>query len=130
MEVRGSEAIHSAFGGDHFTGRVWLDALVDQPGEEGMRVYRVFFEPGARTNWHRHPGGQALYVLAGHARVGAEGAPAREVRPGDVVYTPPGEWHWHGATPEASMVHLAVNPGAKTEWGSDRVVSDEEYRPR
>ncbi|HLI57993.1 MAG TPA: cupin domain-containing protein [Actinomycetota bacterium] len=127
MDIHPSDEVRSVAGGGHFTGRVWLDGLIDEPGDEGMRMYRVCFEPGARTNWHQHPGGQALYILAGQARVGAGGEAARTVSPGDSVYTPPGQWHWHGATPGAYMVHVAVNPGGKTEWGDDRPVTDEEY---
>lgn len=127
MEVHPSDAVTSVFGGGHFTGRVHLDALIDEPGDDGMRIYRVVFEPEARTNWHMHPGGQALLVLAGKARVGVEGS-TQVAGTGDLVYTPPGEWHWHGADPAGVMTHIAVNPGEKTQWGDDRRVTDEEYR--
>lgn len=126
MEIHRSDAVTSAFGGGHFTGRVHLDALLDEPGDDGMRMYRVVFEPGARTNWHRHPGGQVLFVLAGKARVGVEGS-TQLASTGDVVYSAPGEWHWHGADSGGVMMHLAVNPGGKTHWGDDRPVTDEEY---
>jgi len=129
MDLHESREVTSIFGGDHFTGRVWLDRLLDEPGENGMRTYRVFFEPAARTHWHTHPGGQALLILAGRARVGAAGQPTREAAPGDVVYSPPGEWHWHGAAPDGYMVHVATNPGGKTEWGDNREVTAEEYEP-
>lgn len=127
MDIHPSDEVRSVAGEGHFTGTVWLDGLIDEPGDDGMRMYRVCFEPGARTNWHRHPGGQALHIVAGRARVGAEGEAAQTVSPGDSVYTPPGQWHWHGATPGAYMVHIAVNPGGKTEWGEDKPVTDEEY---
>ncbi len=129
MDVHSAKDVTSQFGGGHFTGRVWLDPLLDEPGETGMRMYRVFFEPGSRTNWHTHPGGQSLFVLAGTARMGAEGEQVVEVGPGDVVYTPPNQWHWHGAGPDGYMIHIATNPGGKTEWGDDRAVTDEEYEP-
>ena len=132
MEVHSSDGFTSAFGGEqgHFTGRVWLDSLLDRGGDaDGMRMYRVFFEPGARTHWHVHPGGQALFVLAGRARVGARGEPAQVAAAGDVVYTPPGEWHWHGAGPDEYMIHVAWNPGSKTEWGDDEEVSASDYEP-
>lgn len=129
MELHEAGKVTSNFGGDHFTGRVWLDLILDKDNPDGLRQYRVCFEPGARTNWHTHPGGQSLVVLTGRARVGAEGQPVLELGQGDVIYSPPGEWHWHGATPDGYMIHLATNPGAKTEWGEDRAVTDEEYTP-
>ena len=129
MEVHRTKDVTSVFGGGHFTGRVWLDLLLEQGSEDGMRMYRVFFEPGARTNWHTHPGGQSLLVLAGRARVGTEETGAVEAAPGDVIYTPAGEWHWHGAGPDGYMVHLAFNPGGKTHWGDDRVVTNQQYAP-
>ncbi|MGH2708518.1 MAG: cupin domain-containing protein [Actinomycetota bacterium] len=128
MEVNRAKDIPTNRGGEEmFRGRVWLDTLLerDSPGE--MRLYRVFFEPGARTGWHRHPDGQALLIVVGKGRVQAEGQPGVEVLPGDVVYSPPGELHWHGAAPDAGMTHLAVNPGGKTQWDENRAVTDEEY---
>lgn len=129
MEVHEGKDVTSSFGGGHFTGRVWLDSILDKGEPDGLRQYRVCFEPAARTNWHTHPGGQSLFILAGRARVGAEGQPVLEVAQGDVVYSPPGEWHWHGAVPDGYMIHVATNPGGKTEWGEDRTVTDEEYTP-
>ena len=127
MEVFDGKDVASAPGGGHFTGRVWLDPILDKGGPDALRQYRVCFEPGARTNWHTHPGGQSLVILTGNARAGAEGQPVRALSPGDVVYSPPGEWHWHGAGPHGYMIHVATNPGGKTEWGEDRAVTDEEY---
>ena len=112
-----------------FTGTVRIDPLFQAPDPALVQGASVTFEPGARTHWHTHPGGQALLILAGRARVGAAGQPAREAAPGDVVYSPPGEWHWHGAGPDGYMVHVATNPGGKTEWGEDREVSAGEYVP-
>jgi quercetin dioxygenase-like cupin family protein len=66
---------------------------------------RVSFEPGARTNWHSHPLGQTLYVISGVGRVQTKGEPVREIRPGDVVWIPPGEKHWHGGSPTNGMTH-------------------------
>jgi quercetin dioxygenase-like cupin family protein len=129
VDVHPTSKVTSAFGSDHFSGRVWLDSLLEQGGDDGLRMYRVFFEPGSRTHWHVHPGGQSLMILAGTARAGAEGEPAVEAGPGDVVYTPPGQWHWHGAGPDGYMIHVAFNPGEKTEWGDDREVTAEEYEP-
>ena len=76
----------------------------------------VTFEPGARTAWHTHPVGQTLYVLAGTGRVQTEGGPVQEIHPGDVVWIPPGEKHWHGAVPGCRGTHLAVNVNVTTTW--------------
>ncbi len=86
----------------------------------GAGVYRVFFEPAARTHWHSHPEGQILYIVTGKGRVQKWDEPVIEVGPGDVVYIAPDEKHWHGAGPESFMVHIAINPAINThgitEW--------------
>ncbi len=129
MEVKRGDDMPTKRGGEEmFTGSVWLDTLLDKKSPSEIRLYRVFFEPEARTGWHRHPDGQILFILAGKGRVQAEGQRAVEVRAGDVVYCPPQELHWHGAVPHASMTHLAINPGGETQWEEDHAVSDEEYR--
>ena len=92
---------------DYFTGTVWLDPIIEAPAPARVRALRVSFEPGARTAWHTHPLGQTLHVLSGIGRVQAKGGPVREIRPGDTVWIPPDEVHWHGAGPEHAMVHLA-----------------------
>lgn len=112
-----------------FTGSVFLEAAsVPTPG---AGFFRVFFEPGARTNWHTHPEGQFLYIVTGTARVGTENGPVVEVGPGDLVYFAPGERHWHGAGPETYMVHVAITPAISTAGGTEWLepVTDEEYRP-
>ena len=89
----------------------------------------VTFEPGARTAWHTHPLGQTLIITAGLGWVQTEGGPIEEVRPGDVVWFPPGEKHWHGATPTTAMTHIAVQEslnGKNVDWMEK--VSDEQYR--
>ncbi len=89
----------------------------------------VTFEPGARTAWHTHPLGQTLIVTAGLGWVQTEGGPIEEVRPGDVVLFPPGEKHWHGATPTTAMTHIAMQEllnGKNVDWMEK--VSDEQYR--
>ena len=95
----------------------------------GTRVWRsVTFEPGARTAWHTHPLGQTLIVTAGCGRVQRWGGPVEEIRPGDVVWFPPGEKHWHGAAPTTAMTHIAVQEqldGKAVEWMEK--VSDEQY---
>jgi quercetin dioxygenase-like cupin family protein len=114
---------------DWFTGSVWMDAAaVETPG---AGVFRVLFEPGARTNWHTHPEGQFLYVLTGTGRAQKEGESVVELGAGDVVYFAPDEKHWHGAGPETYMVHIAITPAISTEGGTDWMepVTDEEYSP-
>ena len=93
---------------DWFTGTVWVDEIM--PADEPARVHvlRVTFEPGARTAWHTHPLGQLLHILSGVGRVQKAGEPAVDVHPGDTVWIPPGERHWHGSAPGYTMVHLAV----------------------
>lgn len=92
----------------YFTGTVWQDPVIETPAPGRLNATRVTFEPGARTAWHTHPVGQTLYVLSGSGRVQTEGQPVREIHPGDVVWIPPGEKHWHGAAPTTMMTHLAM----------------------
>ena len=113
---------------DWFTGTVRIDPLfqAEDPGRVGGAS--VTFEPGARTAWHTHPLGQTLLITSGLGRVQVEGGPAEEVRPGDVVWFPPGEKHWHGASPNTAMTHLAIQEssgGKAVEWLEH--VSDEQY---
>jgi quercetin dioxygenase-like cupin family protein len=97
-----------------------------------IRVNKVRFAPGARSAWHFHTMGQTLYITEGVGRVQSRGGEVIEVRAGDTVTTPPGEWHWHGATPEHFMVHLAMweappsDAMPEVEWGNH--VTDQEYR--
>lgn len=93
---------------EYFTGTVWQDPIIVAAAPARLVVNRVSFEPGARTNWHSHPFGQTLYVVAGLGLVQKEGEAAREIRPGDVVWIPPGEKHWHGGSPTNGMTHLAM----------------------
>ena len=113
---------------DWFTGTVWMDAAVETPG---AGIFRVLFEPGARTNWHTHPEGQFLYVVTGTGRAQKEGESVVEIGAGDVVYFAPDEKHWHGAGPETYMVHIAITPAISSEGGTDWMepVTDEEYSP-
>jgi quercetin dioxygenase-like cupin family protein len=112
-----------------FTGTVWQDPIIEAPAPARVRAAFVRFEPGARTAWHTHPLGQALYLVSGVARVQSWGGPIRELRAGDVVWFAPGEKHWHGASPDTAMVHLAMQEardGKHVEWMEK--VTDEEYR--
>ena len=85
----------------------------------------MHFAPGARTAWHSHSIGQTLYVTEGEGRVQSRGGPIVTTRHGDVLYTPGGEWHWHGAAPDHFMTHLSMSEG-DAEWGEH--VGDSEYR--
>ncbi|MCS0499865.1 (R)-mandelonitrile lyase [Protaetiibacter mangrovi] len=114
-----------------FTGRVWFDVLCGAHPESAMRVNRVRFAPGARTAWHAHPGGQTLHVTQGVALMGTRDGTVLVVHPGETVYTPPGEEHWHGATPDDFMEHLAMwedQPGNGAVWAEH--VSDADYARR
>ena len=112
-----------------FTGTVRLDPLFLQADEPARTTgASVTFEPRARTAWHTHPLGQTLIVTAGFGRVQREGGPIEEVRPGDVVWFPPGEKHWHGASPSTAMTHIAIQEeldGSAVDWKEN--VSDEQY---
>jgi quercetin dioxygenase-like cupin family protein len=112
-----------------FTGTVRIDPLFQAPDPARVGAASVTFEPGARTAWHTHPLGQTLIVTAGAGWVQREGGPIEDVRPGDVVWFPPGEPHWHGATPTTAMTHIAVQEsldGKAVEW-MDKV-GDAQYR--
>jgi quercetin dioxygenase-like cupin family protein len=113
---------------DHFTGRAWFGPL-SQGEDRPLNALGVLFEPSARTDWHTHPEGQVLYVVAGAGRVQTADGETVEVGPGDVVHAPPGEEHWHGASPGSFMMHLSLTTGGATEW-LDRPVTDVEYERR
>ncbi|GJE52717.1 hypothetical protein GOFOIKOB_5791 [Methylobacterium tardum] len=115
---------------DWFTGTVRVDPLfsANEPARAGGAL--VTFEPGARTAWHTHPLGQTLIVTAGMGLVQREGGPIEEIRPGDVVWFPANEKHWHGASPTTAMSHIAIQEalnGSPVTWMEK--VSDEQYRP-
>ncbi len=107
-----------------FTGEVWIDSITRGLPPSQLNVLAVHFTPGARSAWHSHDGGQTLYVTEGRGRVQARGQEIVEIGPGDVVFTPDGEEHWHGASPEQFMTHLAIAQGA-TNWRAH--VTDAEY---
>ena len=111
-----------------FTGAVRIDFLFDAKAPARAGGAAVTFEPGARTAWHTHPLGQRLIVTAGLGLVQREGGPVEEIRPGDVVWCPPGEKHWHGATATTGMTHIAIQEtqdGRAVDWMEH--VSDEQY---
>jgi quercetin dioxygenase-like cupin family protein len=115
-----------------FTGDAWFDVIAKGEEASRMRVNVVRFAPGARNAWHCHAIGQTLHVTEGRGLIQARGGEVINIRPGDTIYTPPGEWHWHGAAPEHFMTHIAMweapGEGAETEWGD--LVTDEEYGAR
>jgi len=127
IHLAGSRATRRAPSGS-FTGTVWQDPIISTPAPAHLASNRVSFEPGARTNWHTHPLGQTLYVISGVGRVQAKGGPIHEIRPGDVVWIPPEEKHWHGAAPTTGMTHIAMQEaldGSYVTWMEP--VKDEEY---
>jgi quercetin dioxygenase-like cupin family protein len=114
---------------DWFTGAVRIDPLFQAPDPARAAGAQVTFEPGARTAWHTHPLGQTLIITSGLGWVQREGGPVEEVRPGDVVWFPPGLKHWHGATATTAMTHIAIQEardGKTVDWMEK--VSDEQYR--
>jgi quercetin dioxygenase-like cupin family protein len=130
MEIRRVGSEPSGKGpADWFTGTVRIDKLFSAPDPARVGGALVTFEPGARTAWHTHPLGQTLIVTSGFGWAQREGGPVEDIRPGDVVWFPPGEKHWHGAAPTTAMSHIAIQ-----ERLNDRVVdwleqvSDADYR--
>jgi len=113
---------------EYFVGAVSMEALHRPDGPAGTSALRVHFEAGARTNWHTHPEGQLLIVVAGEGWTRTAGEAKQVIRPGDVVWFPAGERHWHGATATSAMVQVAVQgsvDGQSAVW--QEPVSDEDY---
>lgn len=128
MEIRKKQPT-SKGSPDRFTGDVWVDRLAAGDGPSRIRVNVVRFAPGARNAWHAHAVGQTLHVTDGRGLVQSKGRQALAIRAGDTVYTAPGEWHWHGATPEDFMIHIAMweapAEGPEGEWGAQ--ITEDEY---
>ena len=113
---------------EYFTGTVHQDPIIDAPAPASLRSIRVSFEPGARTAWHTHPLGQTIYITDGVGRVQRAGGPVQIVKAGDVVFFEPDELHWHGAAPDSTMVHIAMQEakdGKHVDWAEH--VTDEQY---
>ena len=129
MDIKRNGSQPSATGpAGYFTGAVRIDPLFDVADPARHFGAYVTFEPGARTAWHTHPLGQTLVVTAGCGRAQRWGGPVEEIRPGDVVWFPPGEKHWHGAAPATAMTHMAIVEkldGQTADWMEK--VSDEQY---
>ena len=114
---------------DWFTGTVRIDPLFQAPSPARAAGASVTFEPGARTAWHTHPLGQTLIVTAGAGLVQREGGPVEPIYPGDVVWFPSGEKHWHGASSTTAMTHIAIQEaldGKVVDWMEK--VTDEQYK--
>jgi quercetin dioxygenase-like cupin family protein len=113
-----------------FTGAVYLDSVAAPSGPSRLSASSVHFTPGARTAWHRHPNGQTIYITEGVGLAQGRGGPIEVIRPGDRVFFEPGEDHWHGASQNRFMTHLAMqqvdDQGNAANWGDH--VTDEEYR--
>jgi quercetin dioxygenase-like cupin family protein len=101
--------------GKTFTGPAEMQSQLSPQTEGGIKITMVTFERGSRTHWHTHPGEQVLYILEGKGRVG-NGTEEWEVGPGDIVYTGPGERHWHGALPGETMKHISITNVGSPEW--------------
>ena len=129
MEIKRSGSRSTDAGSaSYFTGTVHIEPLFEAPEPARVRGASVTFDPGARTAWHTHPLGQTLIVISGIGRAQRWGGPIEQIRPGDVIWFPPGEKHWHGAMVTASMTHIAIQEqldGKTVEWMEK--VSDEQY---
>jgi quercetin dioxygenase-like cupin family protein len=112
-----------------FTGDVYVDPIASGQDPSRIQVNLVHFTPGARTAWHSHGLGQTLYVTEGVGLVQSRGEDRHEIRPGDIVYTPSDEEHWHGSAPEHFMSHISMSERAPDkpahQWGAH--VTDSEY---
>jgi len=132
MDIKRSGSQPSGKGPDeYFTGTVRIDPLFQVPDPARVAGASVTFEPGARTAWHTHPLGQTLIVTAGSGFAQRWGGPIEAIRPGDVIWFPPGEKHWHGAAAATAMTHIAVQErldGKVVNWMEK--VSDEQYEAR
>jgi quercetin dioxygenase-like cupin family protein len=132
MEIRPKGSQPSKTGpADQFTGRVTIAPVRQADPPSRVQCFHVTFEPGARTHWHTHPLGQILVIVQGEGRVQAWGGEMSPMHPGDVVLSPPGEKHWHGAAPDGSVTHLAIqesDEGRAVDWLEP--VTDDQYRGR
>jgi len=130
MDIKRSGSRSSSEGPtDWFTGKVRVEPLFQASAPGRVQGASVTFEPGARSAWHTHPLGQTLIVTAGRGFVQSWGGPVEEIRVRDVVSSPPGEKHWHGATPTSAMTHIAIQEavdGKVVNWMEK--VTDEPYR--
>src|SRR6267143_1803724 len=130
MDIKRSGSRSSSEGPtEWFTGKVRVEPLFQASLRGRAQGASVTFEPGARSAWHTHPLGQTLIVVAGLGLVQSWGGPVEAIHPGDVVSCPPGEKHWHGATPTSAMTHIAIQEAldGKVVYWMEKV-SNEIYR--
>ena len=131
MDIKTASSQSPAPGpGDYFTGDVQIDRMHSASDPARVEVAKVTFAPGARTAWHTHPLGQTLVITEGRGWAQKSDGPVQEINEGDVVWFPPGEKHWHGATSESGMTHIAIQErldGSAVEWLEH--VTDEQYQP-
>jgi quercetin dioxygenase-like cupin family protein len=116
---------------NNFTGKVWLNMLVNADSILNTQIGNVTFEPGARTNWHYHKGGQILLVTEGKGLYQEKGKPVESIKKGDVMKCPPDVEHWHGASPTEAMTHIAISPNiniGSVVWLQP--VTDKEYNSK
>jgi len=129
MEIKRNGSQPSQKGpGEYFTGTVRIDPIIQAPEPSRVTAGFVTFEPGARSAWHTHPLGQTLIVTSGLGWTQCWDGPIEEIRPGDVLWCPPGVKHWHGASPKTGMTHIAVTEqlnGKNVDWMEK--VTDEQY---
>jgi quercetin dioxygenase-like cupin family protein len=125
---KGEKIAGEKISNDHFTGTVWLQVLVPDDSTFHCPAFHVTFEPGARNNWHRHPGGQILLVTGGKGYYQEEGRKAQVISEGEVVKIRPDVKHWHGAPPDGWMSHIAISTNVQQgEAAWMEPVTDEEY---
>jgi quercetin dioxygenase-like cupin family protein len=129
MQITKNSSETMAGPSEWFTGAVYIDAVATPAEPFRVQAVSVHFTPGARTAWHTHPNGQTIYVTEGICLCQRRDGPIEVIRPGDRVFFEPGEDHWHGATPNRLMTHLAMqevdDQGSAVTWAEH--VSDEEY---
>ena len=129
MQITRNSIETTAGPSEWFTGMVFIDAVAAQFATSRLSASSVHFTPGARTAWHTHPNGQTIYVTEGVGLCQRRGGPVEVIRPGDRVFFEPGEEHWHGATPNRFMTHVAMlqvdDEGKSATWGEH--VTDDEY---
>jgi quercetin dioxygenase-like cupin family protein len=132
MEIKRAGSQPSRKGStENFTGNVRVDPLFQANDPTRASGASVTFEPGARSAWHTHVLGQTLIVTAGNGRVQSWGGPIEEIHPGDVIWCPAGEKHWHGAAPTTAMTHISIveqADGKSADWMEQ--VSDEQYQAK
>ena len=128
MQIQRAGTVNVQGPAENFTGTVFLESYFAAPSPARVGVATVHFHPGARTNWHSHPLGQVLLVTEGVGWTQCEGGPKTEIRPGDLIWCNCGRRHWHGATPDKAMKHVAIQEaldGSPVDWKEP--VTDEVY---